>query len=117
LNIRADLQARGVKPESLHEEIVDVTNVFEGTKCVILSDQIGKGGSVLALRLSGFEGLLGTEINPNRRLGTEMAERARFWGKVAGIFHTDELPNYGITEEDVERIRTLMGFRGGMLLR
>ena len=34
-----------------------------------------------------------------------MADRARFWGRVGGIFHTDEMPAYGITAEEVEELR------------
>lgn len=37
-----------------------------------------------------------------------MADRARFWGRVGGIFHTDELPAYGITAEEVEEIRKVV---------
>src|SRR4030042_2060822 len=42
---------------------------------------------------------------PNVRLGTELADRARFWGRVGGIFHTDELPAYEVTAEEVEALR------------
>jgi glutamyl-tRNA(Gln) amidotransferase subunit E len=34
-----------------------------------------------------------------------MAHRAMYWGGVGGIFHTDELPNYGISEQDVDLLR------------
>jgi glutamyl-tRNA(Gln) amidotransferase subunit E len=34
-----------------------------------------------------------------------MADRARFWGRVGGIFHTDEMPAYGVTVEEVEGLR------------
>jgi glutamyl-tRNA(Gln) amidotransferase subunit E len=44
---------------------------------------------------------------PGVRLGTEMASRAHFWGRVGGIFHTDELPAYGITDEEVRELREL----------
>jgi glutamyl-tRNA(Gln) amidotransferase subunit E len=37
-----------------------------------------------------------------------MADRARFWGRVGGIFHTDELPAYGITQEEVGKLRQVM---------
>jgi glutamyl-tRNA(Gln) amidotransferase subunit E len=50
-------------------------------------------------------GLLKRELMPNFRLGTEMADRARFWGRVGGIFHTDELPAYGVTAEEVEALK------------
>jgi glutamyl-tRNA(Gln) amidotransferase subunit E len=46
---------------------------------------------------------------PNFRLGTEMADRARFWGRVGGIFHTDELPAYDVTTEEVEALRKAVG--------
>ena len=42
---------------------------------------------------------------PNIRFGTEMADRAKFWGRVGGIFHTDELPAYGITVEEIDDIK------------
>jgi glutamyl-tRNA(Gln) amidotransferase subunit E len=34
-----------------------------------------------------------------------MADRARFWGRVGGIFHTDEMPAYGVTAEEVEALK------------
>jgi len=37
-----------------------------------------------------------------------MADRARFWGHCGGIFHTDELPAYSITKEEVESLRLIM---------
>ena len=47
---------------------------------------------------------------PNFRLGTELSDRAKFWGRVGGIFHTDEmLANYGITPEEVEALREAVG--------
>jgi glutamyl-tRNA(Gln) amidotransferase subunit E len=34
-----------------------------------------------------------------------MADRARFWGRVGGLFHTDEMPAYGVTEQEIENLR------------
>ncbi len=53
--------------------------------------------------------MLGRELMPNFRLGTELSDRAKFWGRVGGIFHTDEMPNYGITAEEVEALRKAVG--------
>jgi glutamyl-tRNA(Gln) amidotransferase subunit E len=53
--------------------------------------------------------MLGRELMPNFRLGTELSDRAKFWGRVGGIFHTDEMPNYGITIEEVEALRKAVG--------
>jgi glutamyl-tRNA(Gln) amidotransferase subunit E len=37
-----------------------------------------------------------------------MADYARYWGGVRGIFHTDELPDYDISEEEVLNLRSIM---------
>ncbi|MEM2120740.1 MAG: Glu-tRNA(Gln) amidotransferase subunit GatE, partial [Archaeoglobaceae archaeon] len=63
---------------------------------------------VKAILLCGFAGLVGKEIQPGRRLGSEFADIARNFG-LGGVFHTDELPAYGITAEEVKRLRETLG--------
>ena len=109
LEIRDELARRGVSPESLQEEPKDVTEAFAGSKSKIIRRVLGKGGRVYALRLKGFKGLLGREVMPGRRFGTELADYARFWGGVGGIFHSDELPGYGISEEELDRVYNMLG--------
>ena len=106
LKLRDELRKRGVSEEDLRREpIKDVTAIFSKTRSKILKRKIERGGVVLALRLKGFGGLLGLEAAPGIRLGAEFAGRARAWSEVEGIFHTDELPGYGISKEEVERLR------------
>ena len=61
------------------------------------------------MALYGFKGLLGVEVQPGRRFGTELADYARFWGGVGGLFHSDELPAYGITSDEVRRVYEALG--------
>ena len=105
LKIKDELQSRGVREEDIREEFIDVTDVFKETKCKVIRKVVEKGNKVLAVKLPKFAGLLKFELAPSMRLGKEMADRAKFWGRVGGIFHTDELPAYGITEEEVRRLR------------
>ncbi|NYT06765.1 MAG: Glu-tRNA(Gln) amidotransferase subunit GatE [Methanomicrobiales archaeon] len=100
LSIRDQLRDRGA---SVMQEPEDVTGIFRDTKSSILK----KAHSVLAVRLPGFAGLAGREIQPGRRLGSEFADYARKCG-VGGIFHTDELPAYGITAEEVGQLRAML---------
>jgi glutamyl-tRNA(Gln) amidotransferase subunit E len=97
LAIRDALQERGARVD---RDVIDVTALFAGTKSAILK----KAKAVLAVRLCGFSGLVGREIQPGRRLGSEMSDYAKKCG-VGGIFHTDELPAYGVTAEEVARLR------------
>jgi len=109
LRIRDELRRRGISEDDLREEpIRDVTHIFSKTGSKILKREIQGGGVVLALRLRGFGGLLGWEAAPGVRLGAELAGRARAWSEVEGIFHTDELPGYGISEAEVEELRRFM---------
>lgn len=101
LSVRDELVKRGA---SVSENPVDVTAVFTGTKSSI----VGKAPVVLAVLLPGFGGLVGREIQPGRRLGSEISDYAKKCG-VGGIFHTDELPAYGVTAEEVASLRKATG--------
>ncbi|ABM80775.1 Glu-tRNA(Gln) amidotransferase subunit GatE [Hyperthermus butylicus] len=114
LEIRDELKRRGVRQEDIDaQEIADVTDVFKKTKSKIIARAVKRGGRVLALKLPGFHGLLGVEVQPGRRFGTELADYARFWGGVGGLFHTDELPGYGISAEEVEELYKLLNAKKG----
>ena len=108
LAIASELKGRGVKPSDIVSDYVDISEIFAATKCRIIRGTLKRGHHVLALRLPGFGGLIGRELCPNRRLGTEMADLARFWGGVGGLFHTDELPGYDISAEEVRALRERM---------
>ncbi|MBN1234970.1 MAG: Glu-tRNA(Gln) amidotransferase subunit GatE [Methanotrichaceae archaeon] len=94
------------------DAVRDVTDIFAATGSKVLARSLKNGGVVLACRLAGFAGLVGREIQPDRRLGSEMSDRAKRAG-VGGIFHTDELPAYGITPSEVEAVRSLLAAGGG----
>jgi glutamyl-tRNA(Gln) amidotransferase subunit E len=104
IKISEELKKSEAKTE-LKDEFFDVTEVFKQTNCKVIRKALDKNQQVLAVRLLGFAGFLKRELMPNFRLGTEMANRARFWGRVGGIFHTDEMPAYGITAEEIEQLR------------
>ncbi len=92
---------------NVSKNIVDVASVFANTASKVISKAL-KGGVVYAVNLQGFAGFVGKEIQPGRRLGTEFSDRAKKSG-VGGIFHTDELPNYGITQDEVDALRKAVG--------
>ena len=105
LKIRDELLDRGVSKESINDIPTDVSDIFTETESKVIKKAIKSGESVFAVKLPGFAGLVGREIQQNRRLGTELSDYARFWSGVGGIFHTDELPKYGISESDVTNLR------------
>jgi len=110
LRIKEELLKRGVKKEDIWSaKPVDVTHIFSKTCSKIIKRQLEAGGVVYAIVLKGFAGLLGLQPSPGIRLGAEIAGRVKAWSDVEGIFHTDELPNYGITIEEVKALKDATG--------
>ncbi|MHC3437128.1 Glu-tRNA(Gln) amidotransferase subunit GatE [Natrialbaceae archaeon A-gly3] len=89
-------------------ETQDVTDVFADTESGVIRGALDSGGSVTAVPLYGFDGIVGREIAPDRRLGTELSDHAKRHG-AGGIFHTDELPAYGVTEAEVADLKAAVG--------
>ncbi|MCW8802501.1 MAG: Glu-tRNA(Gln) amidotransferase subunit GatE [Candidatus Bathyarchaeota archaeon] len=108
LELKEELKNRGVTESELTEDFVDVTNVFMNTKSKVLANAIKNKNPVLAVKLPCFDGLLKKELAPGMRLGSELAGMARFWGKVGGIFHTDEMPAYGVTNEEMDELAKIL---------
>ncbi len=104
LGIRDELEGRKAKEKDVKDEFIDVTSAFEQTTCLVVRKALDQNKPVLAATLPRFAGLLKRELAHGMTLGAEMAEAAHFWGKVGGIFHTDELPAYGITVEELNSL-------------
>ncbi|WP_380677098.1 Glu-tRNA(Gln) amidotransferase subunit GatE [Salinigranum sp. GCM10025319] len=100
LEVRDRLQER----DAVVGEPQDVTDVFADTDSGVIAGALSDGGEVRAVRLAGFDTLVGHELQPDRRLGTELSDHAKRHG-AGGVFHTDELPAYGVIDEEVDALR------------
>lgn len=91
------------KEEEIEEKFVDLREIFKETKCKIIKDSLNKG-AVYGVKLKNFSGHIGTKFcNVNTltpRFGKELSEYLKANTKLKGLFHSDELPNYGISEEE-----------------
>ncbi len=103
LAVRAEIQRRGLSRVKYNP--VDLTDIFKNTKCRFIK----KSKAVFGQVLPGFSGLLGQEVQPNRRVGTEVSDYAKKAG-VGGIIHSDEdLSKYPISDEEKARIMERLG--------
>jgi glutamyl-tRNA(Gln) amidotransferase subunit E len=105
LEIRDELQSRGVHIEDISENLHNITSIFNKTRSQLIQQSIKQGAQVYAIVLPNFNDLLSYELAPGLRFGTELSDYAKFWGRVGGIFHSDEMPAYGITNEEVSQIK------------
>jgi glutamyl-tRNA(Gln) amidotransferase subunit E len=102
LEITKELKKRKAK---VIETINDLTPLFKSSESKIIKNAINNKSSIYAIKLPGFAGLIGKELQPNRRLGSEFADHAKVRAGVGGIFHSDELPNYGIAAKEITAIK------------
>ncbi len=102
------------------KEIKDVQIDLGLKKCEskVVQSAFKNKGVVYGVKLEGFKGFLGAELQPGKRLGTELSGYAKVKAGVGGLFHSDELPKYGITEKDVASIRKKLkcGAKDGFIL-
>ncbi len=101
LKISGELQKRGW-PD--HVDYVDVTDIMACCESKIVQKAVADGQRIFGATFENMAGMFGFAPHDGIRLGREVAELVRFFG-IGGIFHSDELPNYGITESDVDRAR------------
>ncbi len=87
-----------------NEDIIDVTEIFKDCDSKIIQNAMKLNTKIKAIRMRNFSGLFGFEPYPEIRLGKEIGQLVRFFG-IGGVFHSDELPNYGINNSDVDKIR------------
>lgn len=102
LKIAADLKG---KPTAA-ALFVDVTAACEASSSPIITTTLKAGGRVIGVRLPGAKGMLGIELQPNKRYGTELSDHAKVHGGVKGIIHCDEsMDKYCLVPAQVDSIR------------
>jgi glutamyl-tRNA(Gln) amidotransferase subunit E len=101
IRIKGILSERKAKAVEFQPE--DVTGIFAKSASKVIKSALSDKGKVIGVKLPKFAGVLNGD-GGKLRLGSEMAQYARTRG-VKGIFHSDELPNYGIEKEYVDLLR------------
>jgi glutamyl-tRNA(Gln) amidotransferase subunit E len=100
------LKERKVDAGAVGDRTEDITDIMYNSASKIVKKISESPGAVFkVLRAPGFAGMLGYEPYPDIRLGKELGELVRFYD-LGGVFHSDELPNYGITKKEVEAVRS-----------
>ena len=103
--IAQKLKEKNVDIKKVGDRIEDVSDIL-GNKASsrIIKKILESGGRIIAIKVPGFAGMIGFEPYNDIRLGRELGKLVKFYD-IDGVFHSDELPNYGITEEEVAAVK------------
>ena len=104
IQIARRLKERKVDISKVGDRIEDVTDILGKAQSKIVKKILDGGGLFRAIRAPGFAGMIGFEPYPEIRIGKELGKLVRFYD-LDGVFHSDELPDYGIAEQQVAAVR------------
>jgi len=114
IEIVEKLNERGLKPEDVQENIVDLSEELKNTKCGFVNKGIKSGKKLLGINFPGFKGIYGLELQPNRRFGTEVANKVNIITNVKGLIHSDEdLKKYGFSDKEIEIMKKQLNSKDG----
>ena len=85
-------------------DVFTISSLLANCNSKIIKKSLENENKIKAIRVKKFSGVFGFEPFSGIRLGKEIGELVRFFG-IGGVFHSDELPNYGIENEDIQKIR------------
>ena len=88
---------------SRKEDVFDITDIMQECNSKIIKKSIKKQEKIFGIKIKKLKGIFGFEPYSDIRLGKEIGQLVRFFG-IGGVFHSDELPNYGIEVTDIKRV-------------
>ena len=94
------------------EDVLDITEIFKDCESKIIQNALESKAKIKVIRVRNFSGMFGFEPYPAIRLGKEIGQLVRFFG-IGGVFHSDELPNYGINDSHVDSVRKYLELADG----
>ncbi len=111
--ISQKLKENNVDINQIGEKIEDVSDIL-GIRASsrIVKKILEGGGHISAIKIPGFAGMIGFEPYKDVRLGKELGKLVKFYD-IDGVFHSDELPNYGISEEEVAAVKQRLQMNDG----
>jgi glutamyl-tRNA(Gln) amidotransferase subunit E len=92
---------------SRQEDVFDVTELMKNCKSEIIQKSLKDKSVIKVIKIKNFSGMFSYSPYRAIRLGKEIGQLVRFFG-IGGVFHSDELPNYGIGDSDIEKIKKLL---------
>ena len=88
-------------------EYANVTDILQNTECGFIKSAISKGDVVYAASLPGMAGIIGTELQPNKRLGSDLSDYIKIHHGLGGLIHSDEnLAKYKFSESEIQQLRS-----------
>lgn len=107
VKIAEKLQNSNFGEISKNNDVFDITNDFKNCESKIIQKSLKDNSIIKAIRIRNFAGMFGYSPYEGIRLGKEIGQIVKFYG-IGGVFHSDELPNYGIEKNDISIVKKIL---------
>jgi len=88
-------------------DIFEITTDWKDCQSKIIQKALKDNYVIKVIKIQNFAGMFGFSPYEGIRLGKEIGQIVKFYG-IGGVFHSDELPNYGIEEKDIVIVKNLL---------
>jgi len=88
-------------------DIFDITEDWKSCKSKIVQKALKDNSVIKAIKIENFSGMFGYSPYEGIRLGKEIGQLVKFYG-IGGVFHSDELPEYGIDDDDISIVKNIL---------
>jgi len=92
------------------DNVYEITNNWKNCPSKIIQKALKDNSIIKAIKIQNFVGMFGYSPYEGIRLGKEIGQLVKFYG-IGGVFHSDELPNYGIEEEDIIIVKKVLDIK------
>jgi len=106
--ISEKLKERKLKKILKDNDVFDITQAFSNCKSKVIQKALKENSTIKAIRIKNFAGMFSYSPYKEIRLGKEISQMVRFFG-IGGVFHSDELPDYGIENSDIKEVKRIVG--------
>lgn len=107
IKIAEKIKDVGFEDISKDKDVFEITELWKECKSKIIKKALKDNFRIKAIRIKNFSGIFGFTPYEGIRLGKEIGQLVKFFG-IGGVFHSDELPNYGIEERDISIVKNLL---------
>jgi len=104
LLISEKMKEANLKKISKKTDVFEISKIMADCKSKIIQNAVKSNAVIKVIKIKNFQGIFSYEPYHGIRLGKELGQLVRFFG-IGGIFHSDELPNYGIEQVDIEKVK------------
>ncbi len=107
LLIAKKIKEKNIEKIEKDENVFEITDIFKKCESKIIQKSLKENAIINAIKIKNFSGLFGFSPYEEVRLGKELGQLVKLFG-IGGVFHSDELPNYGIENSYLEELKKVI---------